>query len=84
LKGRLGYEKFSVHVHVVVVFSIHRRADDFVRKVADKCRHSAFWEKIYTAPWVVDLEDEEIKRYRQLDSLLGGRIEKIKAELFRK
>jgi len=69
---------------VVLVFSSHKRANDFIQNFADKCSHSAFWKKVYTYPWIVDLEDEEIKRYRQpLDNVLGL-AEKLKAELFRK
>jgi hypothetical protein len=84
LKSRFSNQKFSVHVHGVVVFSAHTRATDFIRVVADKCRHSAFLEKIYTDPWVIDLENEQIKRYRQLDGLFGGKFENLKAQLFRK
>jgi hypothetical protein len=75
---------FAVYAQIVVVFSTHKRARNFIQNSANKCSHSAFWQKVYTSPWIVDLEDEDIKRYRQpLDGFLGYG-EKLKVELFQK
>jgi hypothetical protein len=84
LKSRFGDNKFSTHTSVVVVFSTHKKAKYFNENLAGKCKHTAFWKKVYTHPWVVDLEDEEIKRHRELDGLFGGNLKKLKSELFRK
>jgi hypothetical protein len=77
--------KLATAAQVVVVFSTHKRAKEFIDKYAGNCKHTAFWKKIYTQPWVVDLEDEEIKRFRQpLSDLVANDSEKLKAGLFRR
>jgi hypothetical protein len=79
-----GRDNYIVSAQVVIVFSSHKRAKDFIQLYADKCSNSSFWKKIYTYPWIVDLEDEEIKRYGQPLDRLSGHKEKIRASLFRK
>jgi len=67
---------------VLIAFSAHRRARTFLQSFADKCKHTAVWKKVYTQPWVVDLEDEDITRLRQpLSDLLERDSEKIKVRV---
>jgi len=76
--------KLSTVAQVLVTFSAHKRAKEFVQNVANKCKHTATWKKVFTQPWVVDLEDEEITRFRQpLSDLMTRDSEKLKAGLFR-
>jgi hypothetical protein len=82
--GGFKETKFAVYAQVVVVFSSHKRARNFIQRFADQCSHTAFWKKVYTYPWIVDLEDEEIKRYRQPLDNFFGQGEKLKSELFQK
>src|SRR5262249_55396020 len=76
--------KLATVAQVVVAFSAHKRAREFIQSYADKCKHTAFWKKVYTQPWVADLEDEEITRLRQpLSDLVTRDSDKLKAGLFR-
>ena len=45
---------------VLVLFSSHKKAKDFVQQYADKCKHRTVWKSIFTVPFVVDLEDEDL------------------------
>jgi hypothetical protein len=76
--------KLATVAQVVIVFSTHKRAREFTQTLADKCKHTAIWKKVYTQPWVIDLEDEEVTRFRQpLSDLMTRDSEKLKAGLFR-
>ena len=77
--------KLPTVAQVIVAFSTHRRAKVFSENFADKCKHTAIWKKVYTQPWIVDLEDEDIQRLRQpLSDLVSRGSDKIKAGFFRK
>jgi hypothetical protein len=69
---------------VVVAFSQHKRAKDFNDSFADKCKHTAFWKKVHTQPWIADLEGREINRLRApMEHLIVRDDDKLKAALFR-
>ncbi len=77
--------KLATFVQVVVALSAHKRAREFILSFGDKCKHTAVWKNVHTQPWVVDLEDEDIKRFRTpLDELLMRDSERIKSGLFRR
>jgi hypothetical protein len=76
--------KLAIGVQVVLAFSKHKRAKEFIENYASKCKLTAFWKKVYTQPWVADLEDEEVRRFRQpLSDLITRDSEKLKGGLFR-
>ena len=76
--------KLATVAQVVVTFSEHSRAREFIQTYADKCKHTAGWKKVYTQPWVVDLQDEEITRFRHpLSNLMTRDSDRLKAGLFR-
>lgn len=79
----LNNVKHGVYADVVTVFSSHKRAKLFNDHYAKKCSQWTFFKKTFTSPWVVDLEDEEIKQYRKHFDLFG-KGEKQAAELFRR
>ncbi len=77
--------KLPTLAQVILTFSEHKRANEFNKQFADKCKHTTFWKKVYTQPWVADLEDEEITRMRApIDQLVIRDGEKLRAALFRK
>jgi hypothetical protein len=77
--------KYGVATQVVTVFSLHKRAKAFAEGSANRCQHKTIWKKVYTRPWVVDLEDEDITRLGYgLSNLWGRETKKLKSELFRK
>jgi hypothetical protein len=76
--------KLATVAQVVVAFSTHKRAKEFIDRYAAKCKQTAFWKKVYTQPWVVDLEDEEITRFRQpLSDLLTRDSDRLMVGMFR-
>ena len=80
--------KLSTIAEVVVVFSAHSKANEFIQKYAEKCKHSSMRKNVYTQPWVVDLEDREITRLRMsltnwIAKLIPSESEKLRAALFR-
>src|SRR6266480_6306178 len=76
--------KMSVRTQGLIVFSSHKRAKDFSERSALRCKQSSFWKKIYTEAWVVDLEDEDVTRFRHGGEFLARDLTEIKRELFRK
>jgi hypothetical protein len=85
LRSVVSDGKLSTYAIVLMAFSSHKRTKDFINGYADKCKHTAFWKKVRTQAWVIDLEDEEITRFPQpLIDLGGARFDKIKAGLFHK
>jgi hypothetical protein len=54
-------KKNGVRTSVCVVSSSHKRAKDFIENAATKCKHSAFWKKVDTWSWPMDLEDNSEK-----------------------
>ena len=84
IRGFWNDGKLATGAQVVLAFSKHRRAKEFNENYAAKCKLTAFWKKVYTQPWVADLEDEEITRFRQpLSDLVTRDADKLKAGLFR-
>jgi hypothetical protein len=73
--------KQPTFAHVFVIFSSHKRAKDFKDNCAEKCKQSAFWKKVYTSPWLVDLEDEELATFEK--ALVPRNLTEMKAALFR-
>ena len=77
--------RLATVAQVVVAFSSHKTAREFIRSFADKCKHTALWKNVYTQPWVADLEDEDITRFRKpLSDLLVRDSGRLKTGLFRK
>jgi len=54
--------KYGVWSKVATVFTSHERANLFVKNFASKCRRRTFRKKVYTTPWIIDLEASEITR----------------------
>jgi hypothetical protein len=82
---KLSDGKLPTVAQVIVTFTAHRRARIFLESFADKCKHTAIWKKVYTQPWIVDLEDEDIRRLRQpLSDLVTRDSDRLKAGFFRK
>ncbi len=81
---RYGLSTFSgnmsTHVHVILLFSSHERADAFGKRYGKKCSQWSFWKKVLTNPWIIDLEREELIRF-QVGAGIGAA--KLKAALFR-
>ena len=50
--------KVKPMAQVVVAFSAHKKAREFIQNYADKCKHVGLFEKAVTYAWVIDLEDE--------------------------
>ena len=74
--------KSSVHADMMIAFSSHHRAKEFVDSFAKKCNKKSFWKAVFTHPWVVDLENEEITGF-QID--IGSLMKKnLQSVLFRK
>lgn len=72
--------KMSTHAEVIMAFSSHKRAKEFIDRSAKKCKHWSYWKKVMTHPWVADLEDEEMTGF-QFD--LGHMLAKqLKSGLF--
>lgn len=76
--------KMSVRTQALIAFSSHKRATDFGEGFASRCKQSSFWKKIYTEAWVIDLEDENVTRFRHGGEFLARDLAEIKTELFRK
>lgn len=45
---------------VVVLFSLHKKAREVIQRCSDKLRHTSMRKQVYTHPYIVDLEDEEL------------------------
>jgi hypothetical protein len=76
--------KMSVRTQGLIVFTSHKRAKDFGETSGSQCKHSSFWDKIYTEAWVIDLEDEEITRFRHGGEFMARDLREIKQQFFRK
>lgn len=76
--------KLGTHAQVILVFSSHEKAKDFGDNYADKCEHTAFWKKVHTKPWVVDLEDEEMQTIKYgIGHFLNRQADRLRAGVFR-
>ena len=76
--------KYGASTHLMIVFSSHKRVEEFWKKYANKCHHKSFLKKVYTRTWVVDLENKEITRQGYfLSDLLGQGLDKMEAEIFK-
>ena len=85
MQSRIGNSKLGVFTQVVTAFSTHKRSSEFIENVADKCKHTAFWKKVYTQVWAADLENEEVKIIGlPMTNIFGGVSEKFKKAVFRK
>lgn len=78
-----GDTKAGTVIEVVMTFSTHKLAREFLQNYADKCKYSRKGVTAY--PWIVDLEDHEITRKTlNLPFFSKKYDEKLKAGFFRK
>lgn len=76
-----GDATLGTYSQVFLPFSSHKKARDFTRCFADKCKHREHWKGVHTYPCIVDLEDEELTILRF--EVLKGAVEKLRAALFK-
>lgn len=76
-----GDATYPTTAQVLLVYSSHKKAKDFIQTYADKCKHWAFRKGIFTYPFIVDLEDEEIVI---LNHGIKLKADKFKAAFFKK
>ena len=55
-----GDSTAATTAQVLVLFSSHKKARDFNQQYANKCKHAAVRKSIFTEPFIVDLEDEDL------------------------
>ncbi|MEO7299417.1 MAG: hypothetical protein ABI042_12680 [Verrucomicrobiota bacterium] len=78
-----GGSRLPTIIEVVMIFSTHKLARDFLQNYADKCKHSK--KGVMAYPWIVDLEDHEITRKTlNVPFLTKKYAEMLKAGFFRR
>lgn len=56
----IGDSTSPTTAQVLVLFSSHKKAKDFNQQYGNKCKHAAVRKSIFTEPFIVDLEDEDL------------------------
>ena len=78
-----GDSRLPTTIEVVMTFSTHKLAREFLQNYADKCKHSK--KGVMAYPWIIDLEDHEITRKTlNLPFLSKKYDEMLKVGLFRR
>jgi hypothetical protein len=81
-----GDTTVGTYIQVVLMYGTHRNAKYFIQNCAESCKHTK--KQLYTYPWVIDLEDEELTRIQPkilaLKTFFGKKTEEYKAGFFAK
>jgi len=70
------YYSSQADAKVLIVFSKHAHAEDFLTNSSRSCVHPEFWRKIYTRAWIGDIESEIIHNAQHpIGSIdIGGKV----------